>query len=402
MDSQELQLLKNKFDIIGNDPAFNRALETAVKFAPTDLPVLITGESGTGKENLAKIIHQYSARRNNKFVPVNCGAIPSGTVDSELFGHVKGAFTGATENRPGFFEEADKGTIFLDEIGELSPATQVKLLRVLQSGEYMKVGSTKVEHTDVRIVCATNVNLDFALQKGTFRQDLYYRINAAQLRLPPLRERKDDIYLLFRKFTSDYSEKYGMCKISLSHDAIDVLTGYRWPGNIRQLMNFTFAVTALESQKITPTSERIVLDAATLQLHMPREEGPVLPAVYSAADAQAGGISVDEKELIYKALRDLKGEIDTIKAALAGGAAIRIPSSTHPAHDPEWQDAEEQIQEEPQPRELSIKKTEEDNIRRALEKYNGNRKLAAEELEMSERTLYRKLPEEYKKKPKKK
>ena len=402
MDSQELQLLKNKFDIIGNDPAFNRALETAVKFAPTDLPVLITGESGTGKENLAKIIHQYSSRRNNKFVPVNCGAIPSGTVDSELFGHVKGAFTGATESRPGFFEEADKGTIFLDEIGELSPATQVRLLRVLQSGEYMKVGSTKVEHTDVRIVCATNVNLDFALQKGTFRQDLYYRINAAQLRLPPLRERKDDIYLLFRKFTSDYSDKYGMCKISLTHDAIDVLTGYRWPGNIRQLMNFTFAVTALESQKITPTSERILLDAAALAPHMPREQGPVLPTVYSGADAPSNGISMDEKELIYKALRDLKGEIDSIKAALAGGAAIQISASTHPAHDPEWQDAEEQVQEEPQTKQLSVKKTEEENIRRALEKYNGNRKLAAEELEMSERTLYRKLPDEFKKKPKKK
>lgn len=399
MDSQELQLLKNKFDIIGNDPAFNRALETAVKFAPTDLPVLITGESGTGKENLARIIHQYSSRRNNAFIPVNCGAIPSGTVDSELFGHVKGAFTGATENRPGFFEEADKGTIFLDEIGELSPATQVKLLRVLQSGEYMKVGSTKVEHTNVRIVCATNVNLDFALQKGTFRQDLYYRINAAQLRLPPLRERKDDIYLLFRKFTSDYSDKYGMCKISLTHDAIDVLTGYRWPGNIRQLMNFTFAVTALESQKITPTSERILLDAAALRPHMPHEQGPVLPAVYSSADAPSGGISIDEKELIYKALRDLKGEIDSIKAALANGAAIQIPASTHPEHDPEWQDAEEQVQEEPQP--LSVKRNEDELIRRALEKYNGNRKLAAEELGMSERTLYRKLPDEYKKKPKK-
>ena len=397
MDSQELQLLKNKFDIIGNDPAFNRALETAVKFAPTDLPVLITGESGTGKENLAKIIHQYSSRRNNKFIPVNCGAIPSGTVDSELFGHVKGAFTGATENRPGFFEEADKGTIFLDEVGELSPATQVRLLRVLQSGEYMKVGSTKVEHTDVRIVCATNVNLDFALQKGTFRQDLYYRINAAQLRLPPLRERKDDIYLLFRKFTSDYSEKYGMCKVSLTHDAIDVLTSYRWPGNIRQLMNFTFAVTALESQKITPTSERILLDAAALSSRMPREQGPVLPTVYSGADAPSGGISMDEKELIYKALRDLKGEIDSIKAALANGAAIQIPASTHhPEHDPEWQDAEEQIQEDPQP--LSVKRSEEELIHRALEKYKGNRKLAAEELGMSERTLYRKLPDEFKKK----
>ncbi len=394
MDSQELQILKNKFDIIGNDPSLNRALEMAVKFAPTDLPVLITGESGTGKENLARIIHRYSARRGAAFVPVNCGAIPSGTVDSELFGHLKGSFTGATENRSGFFEEADKGTIFLDEIGELPPATQVKLLRVLQSGEYMKVGSTKVEHVNVRVVAATNVNLDYALQKGTFRQDLYYRIAAAQLRLPPLRERKDDIYLLFRKFTTDFSEKYGMCKVALSHDAIDLINRYRWPGNIRQLMNFTFAVTALESQKITPTSERIILDAKTLLPYIPHEEGPVLPTVYGAADAPQSGMAAEEKEMIYKALRDLKGEIDALKNYV-------YSSGVQPARLTEWKDdPEEQEQEEPQS--LSVKRSEEELIRRALEKFGGNRKLAAEELGMSERTLYRKLPEEYKSKQKKK
>ena len=393
MDSQELQILKNKFDILGNDPVFNRALETAVKFAPTDLPVLITGESGTGKENIARIIHQYSTRRNFKFVAVNCGAIPSGTVDSELFGHVKGAFTGATENRPGFFEEADKGTIFLDEIGELSPATQVKLLRVLQSGEYMKVGSTKVEHTNVRVVAATNVNLDFAMQKGAFRQDLYYRINAAQLRLPPLRERKDDIYLLFRKFTSDFADKYGMCKVALNHDAIDVLGRYRWPGNIRQLMNFTYAVTALESQKLTPTSERIILDGPTLLSYIPREEGPVLPTVYNGPDAQAGGMSVDEKEMIYKAIRDLKNELDSLKQlVLAGGE----PAYHHQL--PQWEEDAPEEQEQVEPQDLSLKKSEEELIRRALEKHGGNRKLAADELGMSERTLYRKLPEEFKKK----
>ena len=383
MDSQELQILKNKYDILGNDPAFNRALETAVKFAPTDLPVLITGESGTGKENIAKIIHQYSPRRNNRFIAVNCGAIPPGTVDSELFGHVKGAFTGALESRPGVFEEADKGTIFLDEIGELTPATQVKLLRVLQSGEYMRVGSTKVEHTDVRIVAATNVNLDYALQKGTFRQDLYYRINAAQLRLPPLRERKDDIYLLFRKFTSDFASRYGMCKVALTHDAIDILCRYRWPGNIRQLMNFTYSVTALESQKLTPTSERIQLDGPTLLPYIPREEGPVLPTVYSGESARSGAMSTEEKEMIYKAIRDLKNEIDEVKRVLAGGAP--------PAHQqlPQWQDdPEEQEQEEP-PRTLSVKKSQEDLIRQALEKHGGNRKLAAQELGISERTLYR-------------
>ncbi|MBR5699809.1 MAG: sigma-54-dependent Fis family transcriptional regulator [Bacteroidales bacterium] len=405
MDSQELQILKNKFDIIGNDPAFNRALETAVKFAPTDLPVLITGESGTGKENLARIIHQYSARRGGAFIPVNCGAIPAGTVDSELFGHVKGAFTGATDSRIGFFEAADRGTIFLDEIGELPAATQVKLLRVLQSGEYMKVGSTKVEHTNVRIVCATNVNLDFALQKGTFRQDLYYRINAAQLRLPPLRERKDDIYLLFRKFTSDFSEKYGMCKVTLSHDAIDLLTAYRWPGNIRQLMNFTYAVTALESQKITPTSERIQLDAARLLPYIPHEEGPLLPAVYGGEDAPRSGMSVEEREIIYKAIRDLKDEIDAVKRlVLSGGAHYQIPApesgKNHPAEDAEWQDPDEQVQEEPES--LSVKKTEEELIRRALEKHDGNRKLAAKELGIAERSLYRKIPDDLKNKSKKK
>ena len=405
MDSQELHILKNKFDILGNDPAFNRALETAVKFAPTDLPVLITGESGTGKENLARIIHTYSTRRNGEFVPVNCGAIPSGTVDSELFGHVKGSFTGATDNRIGFFEAADQGTIFLAEIGELPPATQVKLLRVLQSGEYMKVGSTKVEHTDVRIVCATNVNLDYALSKGTFRQDLYYRINAAQLRLPPLRERKNDIYLLFRKFTSDFSDKYGMCKVTLSHDAIDLLTAYRWPGNIRQLMNFTYAVTALESQKITPTSERIQLDADRLLPYIPHEEGPLLPTLYAGEDAPRGGLSSEEKEMIYKAIRDLKDEIDSVKRlVVSGGMHYQIASGNgakpHAADEPEWQDPDEQVQDEPES--LSVKKSQEELIRRALEKHEGNRKLAALELGMSERSLYRKLPPEYKTKSKKK
>ena len=399
----DLQDLKNKFDIIGNDPALNRALETAVKIAATDLPVLITGESGTGKENLARIIHQFSPRRSKAFVPVNCGAIPAGTVDSELFGHVRGAFTGAVESRIGFFEAANGGTLFLDEIGELPPATQVKLLRVLQSGEYVKVGSTKVEHTDVRLVAATNFNLDYGLQKGTFRQDLYYRIAAAQLRLPPLRDRREDIYLLFRKFTSDFAERNGMCKISLDRDAIELLHSYRWPGNVRQLMNFTFTVTALESQKITPTAERITLSAAQLLPYMPHEQGPVLPTVYAGEDGKPSGVSIEEKELIYKALRDLKTEIDTLRHIVLGGGA--------PPHQiPSWQentDPEEQEQEpvetpEEAPRSLSLKHTEEERSRLALERNNGNRKAAAAELGMSERTLYRKLPEEYKTKTKKK
>ena len=287
MDTQELQRLKNKYDIIGNDPALNRALEIAVKFAPTDLTVLVSGESGVGKENISRIIHQYSARRNGRFFAVNCGAIPEGTINSELFGHVKGAFTGATETRAGYFEEANGGTLFLDEIAELPLPSQALLLRVLQSGEYMKVGSTRVEHTDVRVVAATNVDLAYAVSRGRFREDLYYRLAAAQIRMPSLRDRKDDIYLLFRKFTSDFSEKYGMCKVSLTHDGIDMLRSYRWPGNIRQLMNFTQTVTALESQKITPTTGRIEIDAATLSAYMPVESGN-LPAPLQG-DGQGSG-----------------------------------------------------------------------------------------------------------------
>ena len=299
MDSQELQKLKNKYDIIGNDASLNRALETAVKFAPTDLTVLITGESGVGKENVSRIIHQYSPRRNGKFFVVNCGAIPEGTINSELFGHVKGAFTGAPETRAGYFEEADGGTLFLDEVAELPLPSQALLLRVLQSGEYMKVGSTKVEHTDVRVVAATNVDLSYAVSHGKFRKDLFYRLDAARVRMPSLRDRKDDIYLLFRKFTSDFSEKFGMCKISLTHDAIEMLRSYRWPGNIRQLQNVTRAVTALESQKLTPSSERIEIDALTLSQYMPREDGETLPVVADAEGAPSGDrMNASEKQAI--------------------------------------------------------------------------------------------------------
>ena len=233
MDSQELQRLKNKYDIIGNDAALNRALETAITIAPTDLTVLVTGESGVGKENIPKIIHQNSRRKNGKYFAVNCGAIPEGTIDSELFGHEKGSFTGAIETRRGYFQEADGGTLFLDEIGELPLPSQAKLLRVLQSGEFIKVGSSKVEKTDVRVIAATNNDLLHAVGKGKFREDLYYRLNAIQIRMPALRERKEDIYLFFRKFSSDFSEKYWMGKVSLTNDAIDLLINYRWPGNIR-------------------------------------------------------------------------------------------------------------------------------------------------------------------------
>ena len=258
MDSQELQKLKNKYDIVGNDDALGRALETAVAVAPTDLTVLITGESGVGKEVIPQIIHQNSRRRTGKYLAVNCGAIPEGTINAELFGHEKGAFTGAVGERKGYFEEANGGTLFLDEIGELPRETQAMLLRVLQSGEYIKVGSSKVEKTDVRVIAATNVNLSYAVATGKFREDLYYRLTGIQISIPALRERnRDDIYLLFRKFSSDFAEKFNLCKLALSHDAIGLLTSYRWPGNVRQLRNVAEAVTGVESRPVSPGSERV-------------------------------------------------------------------------------------------------------------------------------------------------
>ncbi len=388
MDAQELQSLKNKFDIVGNDPALNLALETAVKFAPTDLTVLVTGESGVGKENISKIIHQYSRRRGGKFIPVNCGGIPEGTINSELFGHVKGSFTGAIDNRSGYFEEANGGTIFLDEIAELPLQSQALLLRVLQSGEYMKVGSTKVEHTDVRVIVATNVNLGYAVSRGKFREDLYYRICAAQIRVPSLRERKDDIYLLFRKFTSDFSEKYGMCKISLTHEAISLLRSYPWPGNIRQLQGFTQSLTSLESQKVTPLSGRVEIDAQTLAQYMPAAT-ETLPATVSGDGGAAPG-SPEDMQKIVQAIVFLKQEVDALKQAVYHGhAAGHIPAL------PAASDEEPAPDRQPEEEDLSIKKITGEMIVRALEKHAGNRKLAARELGISERTLYRKLPAEY-------
>ena len=277
MDAIELQKIKNKFDIIGNDAALNRAIETAVAVAPTDLTVLVTGESGVGKDVIPKIIHQYSRRRNGKFLAVNCGAIPEGTINAELFGHEKGSFTGAIGDRKGYFEEADGGTLFLDEIGELPRETQALLLRVLQNGEYMKVGSSKVEKTDVRVITATNVNLAYAVSTGKFREDLYYRLNAIQLSMPALRDRKDDIYLLFRKFTADFSEKYNVCKIALNHDAILELTRYRWPGNVRQLKNITETISALESRPVTAGSDRIEIGPERLSRYIPNDGGGPSP-----------------------------------------------------------------------------------------------------------------------------
>ena len=407
----DLQALKNKYDIIGNDPVLNEALETAVKFAPTGLSVLIQGESGVGKENVARIIHQFSTRRQGNFFVVNCGALPKELVNSELFGHVKGSFTGAVDNRKGYFEESDGGTLFLDEIAELPLESQALLLRVLQSGEYRKVGSNKVEHTDVRVVAATNVHLYEAVKRGKFREDLYFRLSAAQIRIPPLRERKGDIYLLFRKFASDFSEVNGMCKISLKPDAIRLLEQYRWPGNIRQLQGFTQSLTAQVSVKVTPTLQRIELSAQDLEPLMPREQGDPIPVVYEGAPAGSSAgpsFSADERQAIFKAIFDLKQEVDALKARL-DRRELPAPAAAAPLEEAEWQGEEEfsahrpivHVETHEQPEEgssLSVRRNEEDLIRQALEKYHGNRKKAAEELGMSERTLYRKLPPEYRKK----
>lgn len=407
MTSQELQTLKNKFDIIGNDPVLNRALEIAVAIAPTDLTALVTGESGVGKENIPKIIHQFSHRRTGKYFAVNCGAIPEGTMDSELFGHEKGSFTGAVEMRKGYFEEANGGTLFLDEIGELPLSSQAKLLRVLQSGEFIRVGSSKVLKTDVRVIAATNVNLAYAVSKGKFREDLYYRLNAVPIVMPPLRERTDDIHLLFRKFASDFSAKYGIGRAILSADAISCLKSYRWPGNIRQLKNVAETVCALEAYRIAEKEE---ITADVLYAYMPKDDSGMLPVV--SARQSGNAMNPGEREAIIRMIYQLRQEVDYLKEVISGRGQAHV--SIQPAKLPEhagsqvWDDvpAQEDIYqsvgasgqyhavEEPDEQEdvdLSIHRAGEDLIRKALEKYKGNRKLAAAELGISERTLYRKL-----------
>ena len=395
MEMQDLQRIKNKFDIIGNDAGLNRALETAVAVAPTDLTVLITGESGVGKENIPQIIHQFSRRKTGKYLAVNCGAIPEGTINAELFGHEKGAFTGAIGERKGYFEEANGGTLFLDEIGELPRETQALLLRVLQNGEFMKVGSSKVEKTDVRVIAATNVNLAYAVATGKFREDLYYRLTGIQIQMPALRERnKDDIYLLFRKFTSDFSERYNLCKVSLSHDAISLLTAYRWPGNIRQLKNVAETVTALESRPVTPGSERIELGPAALMRYLPDEKDSMLPA--TTGPQPAGSMPDSDKQMIVKAILDLKQEVDRLKEMVqaGGGAQPAMPAGLPHYVEMAPDEPEEQLLEpETAPEGISIRKMGDELIERALAKHGGKVKAAAAELGVPERTVYRKLAE---------
>lgn len=430
MDLQDLQRIKNKFDIVGNDEGLVRAIETAVAVAPTDLTVLITGESGVGKETIPRLIHQFSRRKTGKYLAVNCGALPEGTINAELFGHEKGAFTGAVGERKGYFEEADGGTLFLDEIGELPKDTQALLLRVLQNGEYIKVGSSKVEKTDVRIVAATNANLSYAVATGKFREDLYYRLSGIQITMPALRDRnKDDIYLLFRKFSSDFSEKYNLCKIALSHEAIGVLTSYRWPGNIRQLKNISETVTALESKPVTPGSERITIGPEVLGKYIPKDEGALMAPLKGGAD---GNFSEDEKQKLGRAIIYLKQEVDALRdevEALKAGApsgqklprliedtpftrqetagAAReddrfddLPGTRETPQRPartenfDFHEAESAPLQQSEGR--SIREMSDERIDSCLKKYNGKIKAAAAELGISERTIYRRLAEKKK------
>lgn len=404
MTIQELQNLKNKYDIIGNDPALNRALEVAVTVAPTDITVLVTGESGVGKENIPRIIHQNSARKRGKYFAINCGAIPEGTIDSELFGHEKGSFTGAHEMRRGYFEEADGGTIFLDEIGELPMASQAKLLRVLQTGEFIRVGSSKVLKTDVRVIAATNINLFHAVSKGRFREDLYYRLNAVNIIMPSLRERAGDINVLFRKFASDFSAKYGYSKVSLTEDASILLKKYRWPGNIRQLKNIAETVSALESGRMAPGSDKCVIDVEVLSKYIPREEPNLLPVMSDSR--QDTPENAAEREAIIRSIFQLKQDVEYLKkiiadAGLARGNApaiappesLQVPVSQEVAQDlyDYDEDPEDQEYDVQETEDMSIKASNMELIAKVLAKHGGNRKAAAAELGISERTLYRKI-----------
>lgn len=407
MTNQELQTLKNKYDIIGNDPGLNRALEIAVAVAPTDITVLVTGESGVGKENIPKIIHQNSRRKNSKYFAINCGAIPEGTIDSELFGHEKGSFTGANEMRRGYFEEADGGTLFLDEIGELPLSSQAKLLRVLQSGEFIRVGSSKVLKTDVRLVAATNVNLIHAVSKGKFREDLYYRLNAVSITMPSLRERPGDINLLFRKFSSDFSAKYGIGRVTLTEDASIMLRKYRWPGNIRQLKNIAETISVLESSRAG--SDKCVIDAEILSQYIPKDEPNLLPAKTSSWQEENPG----EREAIIRTLIQLRQDVEYLKEVVANAgisgsvhrtatAAIQAPSEVETQDniisdrgwrmmDMDMEDPEEQELGNSEQEDMSIRNANMGLIEKVLRKHDGNRKAAAAELGISERTLYRKI-----------
>ena len=412
---ETVQNIKQRFEIIGNDPKLNRAIEKAIQVAPTDISVLVVGESGVGKESIPRIIHSLSHRKHGKYIAVNCGAIPEGTIDSELFGHEKGAFTGATNTREGYFEVADGGTIFLDEVGELPLTTQVRLLRVLENGEFIKVGSSQVQKTNVRIVAATNVNLFDSIEKGKFREDLYYRLSTVDIPLPPLRDRKEDIHLLFRKFAADFAHKYKMPAIKLSDDAILVLQKYRWSGNIRQLRNVAEQISVLETNRD--------INSLTLNSYLP-QEGSNLPSVIK--DKKAESDFSTERDILYKVLFDMKSDLHDLKKLtlelMKNGSAKVQEINTNliqKIYGSKETESEISFEEEPrnavfnnQPAEddfeenednylfaetveeeevLKLEQKEIEMIKKSLEKNKGKRKAAADELGISERTLYRKI-----------
>ncbi|MFW5705469.1 MAG: sigma-54 interaction domain-containing protein [Bacteroidota bacterium] len=403
----DIQSIKQRFGIIGNAPGLNRAIDIAKQVSPTDLTVLISGESGTGKEVFPQIIHQLSTRKHGPYIAVNCGAIPEGTIDTELFGHEKGSFTGAHEARKGYFEVVNGGTIFLDEVAELPLSTQVRLLRVLETGEFLKVGSSKVIQTDVRVIAATNVNIPEAIEKGKFRQDLYYRLSTVPIYIPPLRERKEDIHLLFRKFASDFAEKYRMPPIRLEHDALELLNNYRWDGNVRQLKNITEQISIIE--------EKREITAETLLKYLPQAAITNLPVLYSALEHEKG---MTDRELLYNVLFDMRREIYNLKQAIVGiteKGDVREFREKNPQlikkfyhditkhrendltaeiHEP-YEPVPDDVVQDPEIVEesLSIQKKEIDLIKKALERHSGKRKAAARDLGISERTLYRKIKE---------
>lgn len=403
----DIQGIKQRFEIIGSSPDLNRAIEVAVQVAPTDLSVLISGESGTGKEMFPQIIHQFSSRKHGKYIAVNCGAIPEGTIDSELFGHEKGAFTGALADRKGYFQEADGGTIFLDEIGELPLSTQVRLLRVLETGEFIKVGSSKMIKSDVRVIAATNVDISKAIEEGKFREDLYYRLNTVPINILPLRQRPDDIYLLFRKFARDFAEKYRMPPVRLDDEARIALINYRWPGNVRQLKNITEQISIIEENRD--------ITADVLRKYLPDSSSSRLPALFSKKEEAS---YASEREILYKVLFDMKRDMNDLKklvldlmenkeSPISGDQARIIQNlydgdeANHPQREhtskplqinhldkDNIQDTEEIVEES-----LSLEEKEIELIKKALDKHNGKRKYAARELGISERTLYRKIKE---------
>ncbi len=407
-----LQALKQRFEIIGNNTGLNRALEKAIQVAPTDISLLVTGESGVGKEVIPKIAHQLSHRKHSKFIAVNCGAIPEGTIDSELFGHEKGAFTGATQTRAGYFEVADGGTIFLDEVGELPLTTQVRLLRVLENGEFIKVGSSKVQKTNVRIVAATNINMHEAIKKNKFREDLYYRLSTVEINLPPLRKRPDDIHLLFRKFCSDFAQKYSMPTIKLDDEAINVLSNYTWAGNIRQLKNIAEQLSVLEEKRLI--GKEVIKD------YLPNISEN-LPAVISGKSKESE--FNNEREILYKVLFDMKGDLNDLKkltlelmqasninefkknneqlinkvyqendySSDKNVKIVDIENNKLNRKNEKIENNFDYIQEVKAIESLSIQEKELELIKKSLEKHAGKRKLAAKELGISERTLYRKI-----------